>query len=183
MVSTYGTWLRGDPRGWRSRHHREHVEGDYRNPPPAGKYDALFEWSKKLMNRDPVHIREELRGLIVSESVARLRRGGIEVIVVSFDDHHLHALLRARDHNPRHWVGLAKKHTSLLLRQLGLSPNPTGGIWAKRCKAKPVGDRAHQLNATRYILDHEKRGAAVWALAPIRTRRPLAVPPIPPHDC
>ena len=28
---TYGTWLRGDPRGWRARHHREHVDGDYRN--------------------------------------------------------------------------------------------------------------------------------------------------------
>ena len=29
-----GNWLRGDERGWRSRNHREHVEGDYKNPPP-----------------------------------------------------------------------------------------------------------------------------------------------------
>ena len=29
---TYGSWLRGDRRGWRARHHREHVQGDYKNP-------------------------------------------------------------------------------------------------------------------------------------------------------
>jgi hypothetical protein len=28
-----GNWLRGDERGWRSRHHREHVEGDDRLRP------------------------------------------------------------------------------------------------------------------------------------------------------
>ena len=34
--NTKGTWLTGDPRGFRSRHHREHVEGDYRRlSPPA----------------------------------------------------------------------------------------------------------------------------------------------------
>ena len=37
--STYGTWLPGDPRGWRSRNHRVHVPGDYRTPPPPGRFD------------------------------------------------------------------------------------------------------------------------------------------------
>jgi hypothetical protein len=35
VVHVYGSWLRGDPRGWRARHHREHVDGDYKNPPPG----------------------------------------------------------------------------------------------------------------------------------------------------
>ena len=34
---TYGAWLAGDARGFRTRHHREHVEGDYKHPPPAGR--------------------------------------------------------------------------------------------------------------------------------------------------
>ena len=35
--STYGSWLRGDPRGFSTFRHREHVEGDYRSPPiPVG---------------------------------------------------------------------------------------------------------------------------------------------------
>jgi hypothetical protein len=29
IISTYGGWLHGDPRGFRTRHHRAHVEGDY----------------------------------------------------------------------------------------------------------------------------------------------------------
>src|SRR4051812_22286516 len=48
--STYGTWLRGDPRGWRSRRHREHCEGDYKNPPPKGEFDEEFERSKELLD-------------------------------------------------------------------------------------------------------------------------------------
>jgi len=27
--NTYGTWLPGDPRGWRSYKHKRHVEGEY----------------------------------------------------------------------------------------------------------------------------------------------------------
>lgn len=36
MGHTYGTWLPGDPCSFRTRHHRQHIEGDYRNPPPKG---------------------------------------------------------------------------------------------------------------------------------------------------
>ena len=60
-ASTYGTWLRGDPRGWRARHHREHVEGDYRNPPPPGTYAPMLAQSKKLMKRPAVHLPNEVR--------------------------------------------------------------------------------------------------------------------------
>ena len=27
------------------------MDGDYKSPPPKGKYDALFEYSKSLMKR------------------------------------------------------------------------------------------------------------------------------------
>lgn len=49
MGSTFGTWLPGDPKGFRTRHHREHVEGDYKNPPPKGTHDARWKRSKELM--------------------------------------------------------------------------------------------------------------------------------------
>jgi len=167
-ANTYGTWFRGDPRGWRARHHREHVDGDYKNPPPKGKYDKLHEYSKRLMKRDPVRIRKELRQIVVDEMVARLRQEGLEVIIGSFDDHHWHGLVKIPDHRVRHYIGLAKKHTSHLLRQLGLVP--PGGIWGKRCKPIPVESRRHQLKVVKYILDHEKRGASICAMRGIRTR-------------
>jgi hypothetical protein len=166
-ASTYGTWLRGDRRGWRARHHREHCDGDYKNPPPKGKFDKLLELSKRLMKRDPVHIDAEVRAIVAEEFVFRLQRDGLEVIIVAFDDHHLHALVRVADHRVRHYVGLAKKHTSHILRQLNLAPDG-GGIWAKRCKVIPVRDRAHQLNVAAYILKHEKLGAAIWCIPQVR---------------
>ncbi|WP_437230609.1 hypothetical protein SH661x_002053 [Planctomicrobium sp. SH661] len=52
-LTTYGAWLPGDPRGFRTRHHREHVEGDYRDPPPAGKYEGLHRASERLLKSTP----------------------------------------------------------------------------------------------------------------------------------
>jgi hypothetical protein len=37
VINTHCTWLHGDDRGFRSRHHRVHSSGDYRNPPSSGQ--------------------------------------------------------------------------------------------------------------------------------------------------
>jgi hypothetical protein len=121
------------------------------------------------MKRDAVRVEDAgMRRLIVDEFVARLRQEQLGVVIASFDDHHLHVLVRGVDDRSRHWVGLAKKHTSLLLRQQGLQVSDVGGIWAKRSKNEPVQDRSHQLNVTLYVLDHEERGAEIWALPVVR---------------
>ncbi len=148
-------------RGWRARHHREHVDGDYKNPPPRGKYDRVYASSKSLMKRESVSIGGEIQRIVVEEFVDKLRSNGIEVLIASVDAKHLHLLGRFRDHQPRHWVGIAKKHASHCLRQGGLRDD-SGGLWAKRAREDPITDRAHQLNTFRYILAHEKKGAEVW---------------------
>jgi len=160
-VHAYGSWLRGDPRGWRSLHHREHVDGDYKNPPPKGKYDKLYELSKALMKRDPVRIASELRQFVADAIAEGLTRNGIDVLIASVDAKHLHVLARFADHNPRHWIGLAKKHASHSVRQHGLR-SEEGGLWAKRSRAEPITGRRHQVQAFRYILAHAKRRARVW---------------------
>ena len=160
-ASTYGTWLRGDPRGWRARHHREHVEGDYRNPPPPGTYAAMLAQSKKLMKRPAVHLPNEVRTLVLNEFVSKLQSFELDVVIAALDDHHLHILARFPHHNPRHHLGIAKKHTSHILREFqgGLSD---GGIWSKRSKCIPIRNRAHQVNVARYIHAHKNKGASVW---------------------
>lgn len=77
MGHTYGTWLPGDPKGFRTRHHRIHVEGDYRNPPPNGKYDALHEAAKRAMRRAPVFLDREQRRRALDELVASLHRRSV----------------------------------------------------------------------------------------------------------
>ena len=64
MGNTHGTWLPGDPRGFRTRHHKEHVEGDYKNP-PVENYEQRLRKSKELMKRDPVYLTVTQRRRVV----------------------------------------------------------------------------------------------------------------------
>lgn len=160
MGHTYGTWLPGDPRGFRTRHHREHIEGDYKHPPPQGLYDARHEHAKNLMKRDPVFLTVEQRLLIVQLMVESLQRRNFQVVVACVTDVHLHILTRFPDHNPRHWIGVAKKESSHFAKQENLAP--PGGLWAVRTKSLPINSRGHQLNVAKYIYDHCEEGGALW---------------------
>ena len=160
MGHTYGTWLPGDPKGFRTRHHREHVEGDYKHPPPRGKYDQRHRHAKDLMKRDPVHLTMEQRKLIVQLLVESLQRRHLEVIVASVTEIHFHLLARFPDHNPRHWLGVAKKESSHYAKQAKLGVE--GGLWAVRTKDLPAKNRGHQVATAGYIYDHLSEGGAVW---------------------
>lgn len=156
--STYGTWLRGDPRGWRARLHRAHVEGDYKNPPPQGTYDQLYQRSRRLLKKPPVRLDRVQRRIAAEAMVDRLRELGAEVIAASVDTVHYHILARFPDGRVRQRVGLAKKHAWHLLHDRGM----TGRAWAKRCHALPIADRQHQVNVYHYIASHAAQGACVW---------------------
>ncbi len=174
MCHTYGTWLPGDPRGFRTRHHREHVEGDYKNPPTPGQYERLLERSKQLMKREPVFLTVEQRRRAVDMIAESLLKRDIELLIAAVDRVHLHLLARFPDYNPRHWVGLAKKESSAYMKQEGLAP--IGGLWATRCKAEPIKDRAHQLNTFRYLLEHRLKGAEIWRFDQTSTALPFSEP-------
>lgn len=169
---TYGSWLRGDRRGWRARHHREHVQGDYKNPPPKGKYDALFEYSKSLMKRDPVRIDLELRQFLLDAIVARFIERRVETRIISLDSNHLHTLIRCPGHDPRIVLGIAKQYATARLKAhglaVGLNLEEGQGLWAKRSHPEPIKNPAHFQKATEYIHDHLSRGAVIWEPDPIR---------------
>lgn len=174
---TYGTWLRGDSRGWRARHHREHVEGDHKNPPPEGKYEYQERLSRRLMKRPVVHLSKQAMRVACGEIAASLQRHDIEVIGVCVDYHHFHILARFPDGDTdgpwrkrrdgktglgvvQHFVGIAKKDSGRALSDGALVA--PGGVWGVRARCLPVKDRSHQLNCYRYIIAHRARGAAVW---------------------
>lgn len=157
--NTYGTWLRGDSRGWRSRHHREHCEGDYKNPPAHGTFDELHSRSRELLKREPVRLSPAARKVACAVFAESLHERGIDVVAVAIDDHHFHVLARFPDRSPRRWIGLAKAKSARALSDAKLMPQ--GGVWAVRCKVTPINDRAHQVQAARYIQRHARRGAAV----------------------
>ncbi len=156
---TYGTWLRGDPRGWRDRKHRKHVEGDYKDSPPPGEHDALLEHVRSSMRFPPVELtpgQREIAGRAMVEKLAQLE---CEPISFSLDAIHYHILVRFSQGSARVLVGRAKLHAYHEVRSSGRDER----IWAKRCRVQPIAGRDHQVRAYGYILEHRRAGAWTWS--------------------
>ena len=158
ILSTYGSWLYGDPRGFRTRRHREHVEGDYKNPPPPGRYADRERRSRESLKCDPICLPEMLRPSVGAALRERLEQLGAFVLCISAGGQHVHALAKMPGSKVRLWCGAAKRHAWFVLRERGWEKK----LWGKRGKALRVRDRKHQLNVYYYILDHAKEGAWVW---------------------
>lgn len=163
--NTYGTWLPGDPRGWKTRHHRTHVDTPAPDSPPS----PLVNQSRDLLTCPPVKLSEPARRVALDIILAALWFHRIETIVAAVGEHHFHILARFRDGKPKKWIGIAKKESALAISEQGLAP--PGGVWAIGSHAEPIADREHQLTAAQYIADHEKEGAIVWAIWRAKPRR------------
>lgn len=160
VAGTYGSWLPGDPRGFRTLKEKETVPFDYRNPPPEGKYEGLRRAVVASMSREPVRLDRSQREVVVKSVVETLANRKVEVLCLALDGHHLHLLARFVRGNPRDEVGIAKRTSWNALREKGHAF--PGGVWARSCGAHPIKDRKHQVATFRYILKHRSRGATVW---------------------
>jgi hypothetical protein len=154
-LTTYGAWLHGDNRGFRTRHHRQHVEGDYNNPPPEERYSFESQRSRELLRQGVVTLPKELRPIISAALADRLSGLGAWVLCIALSGQHAHLLVNLPLGSAREWVGLAKKHSWFVARECGWQ----GRLWGARSRATLVRSRAHQLNTYRYILRHADQGA------------------------
>ncbi len=90
---TYGAWLPGDRRGHRERHHREHVEGDYRHPPTAPD-EAKRRRALQDMKRGRIILTPEARRHAATFLVEALHHHGIAFAELAVAATHLHLLAR-----------------------------------------------------------------------------------------
>lgn len=119
------------------------------------------------MKRDPVYLKRN------STRARAVEKWRVELRILSIDRVHVHALLRAHDRNPRHWVGLAKKESSAYMKRDGLAP--AGGLWAVRCKCLPITDREHLDHVVDYIRDHEaRRGSMGMGASEVPPKSPIS---------
>ena len=158
IVTTYGAWLDGDARGFRTRHHREHVEGDYKAPPPRELYAVRRQRTVESLKQAVVCFAPEWRPVVGAALVERLQGLGGFVLSAACARQHGHILAKLPGGSAREWTGLAKRHAWFVARDKGW----VGKMWGIRSKALPIRDRTHQLNVHRYILNHAKEGAWVW---------------------
>jgi hypothetical protein len=160
ILTTYGAWLYGDTRGFRTRHHREHVEGDYKNPPLPGQYDDLLRRSRESLKQSPVILPTQLREVVGAALRERLEGLGALVLCESVSGQHIHVLAKMPFGCGREWLGVAKRHVWFVLRERGWKTK----LWGKRSKNVVIKDRQHQLNVYYYILRHASEGAWTWTL-------------------
>ena len=90
---TYGAWLPGSELGHRERHHREHVEGDYRHRPAESDREQL-ERSRRLMKRGVVWLPMEARREACRLIAEALRYHKVEFAELVVTAMHLHLLAR-----------------------------------------------------------------------------------------
>jgi REP element-mobilizing transposase RayT len=159
VETMYGCWLYGDPRGFRTRHHREHVEGDYKRPPPPGRYIDRCYRSRASLKQPPVTVPIKLRAFIGTAIRERLEQQGAFVLCLAVSGKHLHLLAKLPPRlDDRDVMGIAKKHTTFEMRKQAWK----GKLWAKRGKELAVRTRKHHQGAYWYILRHASEGAYVW---------------------
>lgn len=158
ILTTYGVWLPGDPRGFRTRHHREHVEGDYKSPPPAGNYAARHARSQLLQKFDTVTLTPAERKQLGEACVRHLHERGIELLSIALGGQHLHLQLKQVPEAVIGTLGDIKRKLWYERRDGGNG----GRLWGRGRKIVPIRDRAHQRNVLNYILAHCDEGAWVW---------------------
>jgi hypothetical protein len=149
VISTYGSWLPGDPRGFRSKDHAIHSSGDYKNPPPPGEHAGLHRHAKGITGA-PVMIPAALRPMVGEAILAKLLKLELRVLAVSVAGMHSHLLVELPD-NPitiRHLIGQCKSVSSHAIRE-----RLPGRVWAYGGGFKPVDDPEHQRNVYTYILN------------------------------
>lgn len=147
---TYGSWLPGDPRGFRTRHHRMHVEGDYENPPPSGVYDGLHRYALGQMYGSAVILPALLREIAGRSVIEQFAADSLQVHAISVGGQHVHVALEGHCETMKQAVGRAKRVSSHRIRlQL------PGQVWAEGCHVTTARNDLHWQNVLRYVQEQE----------------------------
>jgi len=159
IINTRGTWLHGDPRGFRNRKHRIHSSGDYRNPPPRGEHAALHEYHKHR-SADEIHIGRDERAIIGREIVRHLQTEGYRTLTIAVTKVHAHLLVQlpgALD-DVKAIIGDAKRLSSRAVKK-----SMPGSVWAAGGTYKRIVEPSHRQSAFDYILYGQGDGAWTWS--------------------
>jgi REP element-mobilizing transposase RayT len=157
--NTLGTWLHGDLRGFRSREHRIHSSGDYRNPPPAGEHSGLLRY-QRATSRAPVHLPRALRPVIGASVMQSFKDDGFQVLAISVVSDHVHVVVELPDDvkEVKRIVGQAKRRSSRAIKE-----QIDGSVWSSGCDYTPKDDRESLAEAVLYVRDRQGEGSWTWS--------------------
>lgn len=160
IINTRCSWLHADERGFRSRRHRIHSSGDYKDPPPKEEHEGLRKYHQDRSGK-PITIDSDFREIVVVAFVEKLRELGHPGVVVSASGRHVHALVNLPDDRAavRRIIGKCKQRASHALRHV-----LPGSIWVAGGEYRLIKDDSHYENAFNYIRTKQGPDALVWSV-------------------
>jgi REP element-mobilizing transposase RayT len=119
----------------------------------------LYFYSLEQRN-EVVRIPARLRAAVGEAFRKRLEGEGHRVLAVAVSAMHVHILVELPDERAgcRLILGRCKQAACF-----GVKHELQGGIWAAGGEFRLIRDRAHQVNAYRYILEEQGEEAWVWS--------------------
>jgi hypothetical protein len=159
IINSKGSWLHGDPRGFRHRGHRIHSSGNYKKPPPAGEHFKLLGYQIGK-SRPEARIAWGLRRMVSVAIRKDLSAKGHRVLAIAVGKVHTHVLVELPDNilRIRAIIGDAKRVSSRAIKRY-----VPGSVWAAGGTYKPVKSLEHQREAYKYILYRQGPDAWTWS--------------------
>jgi len=153
--TTYGSWLPGDPRGFRTRKHKRHVPppkrysdgGDFYNPQD---YREILECATREC-KGCVTLNEKHRSFLRRKLVEIGRDKGFPLKAVHVGRTHVHVLLQSDGADVPRIVNLLKGITSRGLSEHGLP----GRVWTRGYHMRVIPENALP-GALRYLKSHKE---------------------------
>lgn len=139
--TTYGTWLRGDRRGW--TRHDQHRHG-FEPPDPA-----LESLDRSKLRAPPVLLTPPMRDLVGRTIREVCAHRTWTLAALSVRTNHIHAVLTA-DPPPEPVMTTLKSWSTRRLREANLS-DPDMPVWAGHGSTRYLNDHASLAAATDYI--------------------------------
>lgn len=161
-IWAYGGWLPGDPRGFRSKEHRVHSTGDYRNPPPVWEHRGLYDAAKQAVRGRAISFTSDQRPLIGTLCVKWCETQSVGLLAVAVGQRHGHLFMNLPLAETDRTVGRMKRYVS---REAGRADERLRGqIFAKSGEPRRVETRGHAHRLMPYIVDkHAAEGAWTWS--------------------
>jgi len=157
ILTTRGSWLPGDPRGFRSREHRVHSSGDYKHRPPVDEHAGLHHYQVQH-SADAIRLTHPQQAEVGCSIIRKTDKQEITLAVLAVTSNHLHALVEIPHvDNPLVVMRTWKQTSSHRLRA-----SLPGRVWARGGKPILVNDASHHAQMVRYIRKHRDEGAWVW---------------------
>ncbi len=159
VINTLNSWHHGDARGFRSRDHRIHSSGDYKNRPPIGEHAGLLRYRKEDSGPE-ITIDQDLRAIVGQTLVAVLLEMNFRFLAASIADKHGHAIVELPSDlcAVKRIIGDAKRRSSRSIKQW-----LPGRVWSAGGTYKMVRDRSHLKSATEYVLYDQGDDAWTWS--------------------